>query len=255
MTGVIKGHVFISPHSDDVAFSLGCALLEGRFGPGIIVTVFSITNCTIYDQYDDIGYVSGLRKKEDESFFITAKVQLEKIYLDRLDVPLRLGICDEHVFDTVPAVNDDKEMEYLYTEISSMHKPAGILFAPLGLGGHLDHVLVHKVACNFAREGWSTAFYEDLPYADRMEPENIERIVKDTQIKIGRPLKAFDIKSCSGANRKGQAIRVYRSQIDQPMVEEIINYGMRFDANLFVERVWCDPAAFKQLNEYHRPHV
>lgn len=242
------GNAFISPHDDDVPFSLGAAVLDGRFGSGIVVTVFSRSNCTIDDRDDDVARVTELRKKENEEFFCSLEVSLELHYLDRLDAPLRLGIRDERVFDAVSPASDEEEAECLCVALRQMLQWAGVLFAPLGLGGHVDHVLVHKAACTFTRDGWATAFYEDLPYAARMEPADIERIVKDTQSKIGQPLRALNIRSCSDASRKRRALCAYKSQIDQRMIDEILSYGQRLGGASIAERLWCDPTAFKRLN-------
>lgn len=250
---VLSGYVFLSPHDDDMAFSLGGALLDGRFGAGRLVTVFSVSNCTIDDRDDDVTEVTELRKAESKEFFGALEVDLDVLYLDRLDAPLRLGIQDDCVFDAVFPRSDEKEVEYLLAALEPMRQEEGLLFAPLGLGGHVDHVLVHKATCTLARDGWATAFYEDLPYAARIKPADIERIVKNTQSKIGGPLRVLNIESCSDATRKGRAIGVYRSQIDQPMIDEIINYGEQLGSGAIAERVWCDPTAFRQLNKYLRP--
>jgi LmbE family N-acetylglucosaminyl deacetylase len=47
--------------------------------------------------------------------------------------------------------------------------PAGentLLYAPLGVGHHVDHQLAHAAAWQLNRQGWKIAFYEDYPYAD-----------------------------------------------------------------------------------------
>src|SRR5215208_3138240 len=39
------------------------------------------------------------------------------------------------------------------------------IYAPLGVGKHVDHQIVHLAARELARRGWDVWFYEDIPYA------------------------------------------------------------------------------------------
>jgi hypothetical protein len=39
------------------------------------------------------------------------------------------------------------------------------LFVPLGIGQHIDHVLLFEVGQTLSRAGYAVAFYEDFPYA------------------------------------------------------------------------------------------
>jgi LmbE family N-acetylglucosaminyl deacetylase len=39
------------------------------------------------------------------------------------------------------------------------------IYAPLGVGKHVDHQIVHLAAQELAGRGWDVWFYEDIPYA------------------------------------------------------------------------------------------
>src|SRR5215211_5915917 len=39
------------------------------------------------------------------------------------------------------------------------------IYAPLGVGKHVDHQIVHLAGQELARRGWEVWFYEDIPYA------------------------------------------------------------------------------------------
>jgi hypothetical protein len=43
------------------------------------------------------------------------------------------------------------------------------IYAPLALGGHVDHRLAREAGLLLARAGWTVWFYEDLPYALQAE--------------------------------------------------------------------------------------
>lgn len=240
--------LFISPHEDDLAFSLGCAFIDGFFNAGVIITVFSISNNTIDNRDKNIHNVSKTRKQENEDFFSNCSGSYNLIYLDRLDAPLRLGIKDNQVFNRLSSDINEKEKQYIYFSLKPLAKKSGILFAPLGLGFHVDHILLNEVACNLSIENkLPAAFYEDLPYASRLEPRDIEQIVKKIQYKIKQPLKQVDIKSFCDPYLKCRKISLYKSQINQSLINEIISYGKLLGSDTIVERIWCNPEALKKL--------
>ena len=41
------------------------------------------------------------------------------------------------------------------------------VYAPLGIGSHVDHQLVFNAAASLADAGWEVWLYEDIPYALR----------------------------------------------------------------------------------------
>ena len=47
------------------------------------------------------------------------------------------------------------------------HASDTVYYAPLGVGGHVDHRLVRDAALALARQGASVLFYEDFPYVAR----------------------------------------------------------------------------------------
>ena len=144
MIETIIDAVLISPHDDDVPFSLGGALLDARFDKGIIVTLFSVSKCTIDDREDDVDCVTQIRKAENQQFYCALGSKIRLINSDRLDAPLRLGIREEDVFNTELSGSEDerREAEQLRQTLELMKPKRGVLFAPLGLGEHVDHLLV-----------------------------------------------------------------------------------------------------------------
>lgn len=240
-------NVFISPHDDDVPFSIGSALLNGYFAHGIVITVFSVTNCTIDDSDNNIERVTELRKNENKSFYNSLN-NIKIYYIDRLDAPLRLGVTDERVFQSVSPESDKVEAECLSAAIMNTLCDEGVIFAPLGLGGHVDHVLVHNAVCSLAQLGYPVIFYEDLPYAARMGASELECRVKNAQRIIGRSLKAIDIQTPMGYQGKRHALAAYKSQIDSHLLDEIMNYGCKYGDRV-VERVWCDSKAFDRISK------
>jgi LmbE family N-acetylglucosaminyl deacetylase len=51
-------------------------------------------------------------------------------------------------------------------ELAPFDPQATTLYAPLGVGRHVDHQLVRAAAWQLRQQGWKVAFYEDYPYVD-----------------------------------------------------------------------------------------
>jgi LmbE family N-acetylglucosaminyl deacetylase len=228
-----KGSLLLSPHLDDLAFSLGAALLDGRFPNATLANVFCISASAVND--NQVKTVTSVRKSEDEEFFHSLDTPVNVVYLDRLDAPLRLGIPDEEVCNSISLC--EKELSYLHDFIKS--RSHSLLIAPLAIGGHVDHRLVYHTACILARDGWSVAFYEDLPYAGGIEMEDIENLVKETSVILGRDLHSQQLHSGWRGNKKLDAVLTYRSQLGPTTLERIICHSQRLNDTAITERLWC----------------
>jgi LmbE family N-acetylglucosaminyl deacetylase len=231
-------HLFLSPHLDDVAFSLGAALLDGRLGGGVLVNVFSVSNCTADDADRDVARVSALRRAEDGAFLARLPVAIDAVYLDRLDAPLRLGIAEDEVCRVAPPAPDDPEILLLVQALRGRGGGEGLLLAPLGLGGHVDHAVAHRAACALAAEGRRVAFYEDLPYAGGVELEEIDRAVAAAAARLGRALEPVLLPAGRDGERKVEAVAAYASQVDASTLRRIQRHGARLGGGPLAERLW-----------------
>ena len=131
--------LLLSPHSDDVAFSLGAALLEGRFARGRVVTVFSVSACIAADTGESRDRVTALRRAEDCAFATMIGSVLEWHDLGRLDAPIRLGLSENAVCQCSDVWHDEAEIVALVQALEHTLAKHSICVVPLGLGGHVDH--------------------------------------------------------------------------------------------------------------------
>ena len=250
--GVIIGTkcIALSPHIDDVAFSLGAALLNNRFRNMILITVFSISNCTVSDDNFDSTRISEIRAREDQAFFDFIGTKIKRVYLDRLDAPLRLNISDSSVFTTVFPKSDNKEIALIIECTEKLLSSNALLLAPLGLGNHIDHLIVHSAACLLMDAGFPVAFYEELPYAGRMNLSEIENRVK--MLQGTRNIKLVDclLQSKFNIAMKIKGISVYRSQIDKDTIKCIVKHNKKFSNKYVVERLWCSEKAAEIIQYY-----
>jgi LmbE family N-acetylglucosaminyl deacetylase len=81
-------------------------------------------------------------------------------------------------------------------------------YAPLGIGGHVDHRLAFRVAARLAAAGADVWFYEDLPYA--LRPGATERRLAEAADALS-PVGVVPVSAVW--ERKLDAIMRYRSQL------------------------------------------
>jgi LmbE family N-acetylglucosaminyl deacetylase len=170
-----KVSLFLSPHFDDVALSCGgVAALAARSGSAQVVTVFAgqpPAELTSFARFQHARWGAGggavdLRRAEDAAAM--EALGPSPTWLDFPDAIYRgdLYLSDADLFgpvkprdaETAAAVQDT-----LAGLVGSLHPLA--VYAPLGIGGHVDHRLIRDsaIACN--RAGCKLYLYEDFPYA------------------------------------------------------------------------------------------
>lgn len=147
--------LYLSPHLDDAALSAGLAILSlVRAGERVVVaTVFSE------------GREASTRKAEDVAAI--SLLGAEPLHLGMLDFPERRGrppsfraLCIER--DERAEEVEVRAVTERVTELARALSPRCVHF-PLGVGGHVDHRVVHEARQAVPRE--QRRFYEDLPYA------------------------------------------------------------------------------------------
>ena len=155
--------VVISPHLDDAVFSCAARMAAARReGPVLVVNVFSRFGKDLKTR----GVVLGDHRHAEEA----AAAQLlgfETLRLDALDVSFR----DLHyralpnIFGP-PVAADLAWLSVLRAALGQVL--AGVstdqLLVPLGVGWHVDHLLMHQLFSDEPVTGTRIAFYEDLPY-------------------------------------------------------------------------------------------
>ena len=143
--------VFLSPHLDDAVLSCAGAIRHHVvLGDRVVVaTVFSD------------GANASLRRDEDHA--AVASLGAEAVHLGLLDAPERLGIARSHralVEDADVREADVAAVRHaIHADVHGVHDAR--IYAPLGVGEHVDHRVVHAASCELP----GAVFYEDRPYA------------------------------------------------------------------------------------------
>jgi LmbE family N-acetylglucosaminyl deacetylase len=174
----------LSPHLDDAAFSAGGAL-AAWVDDGWTVTIATLFTGNVAQprgfalacQLDkgippETDYMA-LRRAEDAR--ACARLGARAEHLPLLEAPHR-GYPDAAALFQ-PCRPDDDVAAALVSAITALlraHKPQEV-WAPRALGGHVDHVLVHRAARRAAEAAHiPVRWWTDWPYADRHAPADPE---------------------------------------------------------------------------------
>ncbi|HTU81094.1 MAG TPA: PIG-L family deacetylase [Candidatus Acidoferrales bacterium] len=230
-------HVFLSPHRDDAVLSCGgvlAALAAAERSPAI-VNVFAGTDAPELERWTQ-PEIARLVAVEDE--LACAVVGASRIDLPFVAAPNRSpSYADwEAVVGEVPA--DDARLD---AEIVEALRECGaldarpVVFAPLGIGGHVDHRIVHAAARKLLAGGARVLFYEDFPYCASEEAVHAFAFPPDFR-QLVVSLGPF-------ADEKFYAIGSYRSQVPglfpEGVCTALARYARRAGANEFAESYWC----------------
>ncbi len=160
--------IILSPHCDDAALSIGGSL--SRFCRDdrrvTILTCFSLSRYTRFSSAGSVEEISELRKSEDRAMVSRVRSQgLGLEYLEFRDAPLRCGRTSKNLFDGRILPNEEGLLELLTRRLQDHVSPTSTVFAPLGIGSHIDHLLSRMAIDRLASTVRKIVYYEDQPYA------------------------------------------------------------------------------------------
>jgi 2'-N-acetylparomamine deacetylase / 2'''-acetyl-6'''-hydroxyneomycin deacetylase len=224
----------ISPHSDDAAYSIGGLLqksiLESRVH---LLTLFGRSNFTRKSGFArDWQSVTELRKREDSAF--ARRIGAELTYVDLPEAAIRIGTTSNAIFANagssarlvIPA-----KLRVQVKRLLDTLQPVCV-FAPLGIGGHRDHLIARQLSTAEARNRKLPLFYyEDLPYAAEISRGALSAYAHAIDPGL-RPARV-PIHLAAKLNN----LTLYRSQVGAAELEIVAAYARR-SRNGPMERVW-----------------
>lgn len=236
----------LSPHIDDAAFGLTLTI-EKFINNKVTLTIincFTVTRWTGVFVSRDIEVVSRLRKEEDAEYNKLFNSQINIINLDLLDAPLRNG----YIFQNQPFQQNELELIEDLRKLLEQQVLDGILFCPLAIGNHIDHAICREAVVKLYRE-FKIIFFEDLPYAQRIGEDQIHKHIHDLERQLGLDLANYTSPSENSIIDKDQAIRVYKSQLNQEICSEIVGHMNALGG----ERLWGENGKIKELVKMLNP--
>lgn len=179
--------VYLSPHFDDAVLSCGGLIWEQRQrgDPVAIWTIFAARPTGPLSPFAQAthamwGFAPGedvlcARRAEDRRAARLLGAQVR--HFPFLDCIYRLAPGGEPLYPTsvfVPPHPLDEDLpDRIAARLSRSLTPQDRLVCPLGLGGHVDHLLTRRAAALLARPCW---YYADFPYV-LQEPERLAESV------------------------------------------------------------------------------
>lgn len=172
-------HLFLSPHYDDIALSAGGTvrlLADQGMSPETLVVFGSEPDharpLTPFAQamHEEWGFDARevIASRQAEERAASAILGATTAILPFRDAIYRGQhyLSDDDLFGT-PAAAEGELPAQIAAALGLPGRPtAGTrLYAPLAVGRHVDHQLVHQAAALLAARGWNVWFYEDIPYA------------------------------------------------------------------------------------------
>lgn len=232
----MRGLTLLSPHRDDAVFSLYLSLQMWR-QLGIRVTVlnfFTRSNYAPRALESQVDAVSLIRKTEDHNVLSRIDKRIRIRDCDLLDAPLRLGIPFEAVCRPETGALA-RSVEPGITAYIRTQAQTDLVIAPLGLGGHVDHLAVSEAAITSVWLRHRLAFYEDLPYATWTSDDRLRQRIHEIETKLRVRLRPVLIRQQCAIRRKQRAVARYRSQITRDEAASIARFSLRYGGG---ERLW-----------------
>lgn len=246
--------IYLSPHLDDAALSCGGAIAaQVMAGRRVLVS----TLCTAVPTRAQLGPLAeefhgdwnlphehAVTARLAEDVRAMELLGADYVWAGLLDSIYRLPFAydtRERLFGT-PRPDDP-----LYPALRSLLPvlrrscPTATIYAPLGVGYHVDHQITYDVATDLLSS--SLAFYEDVYYV--LLPGELERRMRD----LGRALVSHTIDITASLATKIAAIDAYASQVpelfggSQAMAESISGYAALVGGEAgAAERIWASGA-------------
>lgn len=221
-------HVYFQPHFDDAALSCGgtIALQAATSQKVLVVTVFggippaSTPLSPFARQIQQRMGLGGdaseaVSKRREEDAAAAAILGADTLWLDYLDAIYRgsptLYQTEESLFGGVNAadLNLDEQLAGVFQNIQE-RAPVAAIYAPLGVGHHVDHQLCCSAADRMAQRKLNVKFYEDFPYVAQQPGALAAR-----QTDLGIPMEPELVEVSGLTSRKLEAIQAYASQVPQ----------------------------------------
>src|SRR3954447_23202548 len=172
-------HLFLSPHYDDVPLSAGATvrlLADRGLAPETLVVFGS--------EPDPTRPLSEFARAMHERWVLTANEVIASRQAEEGAAATVLGarsrvlpfrdaiyrgnyyLSDDDLFGS-PAPEEATLPAAIAASLDLGDSPDETtrIYAPLGVGKHVDHQIVHLAAQELAIRGWDVWFYEDIPYA------------------------------------------------------------------------------------------
>jgi hypothetical protein len=235
-------HVFLSPHADDIAYSLGGIILKNGFNNGMLVSIFQrSSHIPNVKSKASIEEGSLIRFKEDYTYAKYVGLDYQSLELpeaiDR-DYDNFDAICLKNNYVTEP---NRLEYECVIQSFLERLPSLTVVWVPLAIGHHIDHVIVNRAILNWKPiKKLKIIFYEDLPYAAYWGRTQLINWIKHS---IG--FANAELLNISDVfEHKMDTINIYQSQVNNQDTAGIKKHGLNLAPGFAMERIWHMDSTF-----------
>ncbi|MEH2369443.1 hypothetical protein [Nostoc sp.] len=213
--------LLISPHSDDLALSVGGCLLATNWWANVPKTAVTVFVDSIHAPYSKIigqQAITMLRKQEDRQF-------ADECNLDLIQLPL--GEAMTRGYSSVDSLFEygDPRQDPHYERTGQLladiiaSRPWSAVIAPLGIGKHIEHVMVRMLCQDLNIK--PLLLYEDLPYAADYDNDTLDFMGSfDGQLRLAIALDFTDLQV-----EKIRQLCIYASQISEREINQLTKYS------------------------------
>ncbi len=250
-------NVFISPHLDDAILSCGgliARLAERGAHPRIItlctadapLQALSPLARAIHAEWGLGDQPYPARRQEDVA--ACALIGAEHVHCGLEDAIYRCDAAGHSLYTTTAALLSGQVHPYDWAEhlprikaaLRPLLRTARVVYCPLSLGGHVDHVLARSAVEATVDEDTTLVYYEDFPYAIAFSDVAAQPCAAGL-VAIPQPLREAEL------DQRIRAIACYSSQLPalfgkaDRMSEQVRAYVARVGG----ERYWTSLDAYR----------
>jgi LmbE family N-acetylglucosaminyl deacetylase len=264
--------IFLSPHFDDIALSCGgmaarlprngarCISLTVCAAPAPGVESLSEYALEMHARWESASgaseqAINEVRREEERQ--AARLLGIEPRMLDLPDAPYRRGSGGQHLYtsdaDLFARVAPEERrtlVPRIAREVTSIAREAGTrgrprVFAPLGIGHHVDHQLVFWAARRLGPR-YGVLFYEDYPYATRAGAlrERIDELRLPMQPRLTPITDLIGIKIAAIARYKSQLDILFGSSEAMPAAVRAYAQSVAGATSQYAERFWYIPPIY-----------
>ena len=176
----MKTILVLSPHLDDAVLSCGGWMAQTVEG-GERVRVYNLfcahyrgplspAASELHTSWGNPADITALRVAEDRRAL--AALGAGAIYGDVRDLIYRQDASGAWLYPAMDDImgtrkpQDDVLVGHYIEKVTKLFTKEEVeIYAPLGIGGHIDHLLAFDLGMRLQESGYTMRFYEDLPYA------------------------------------------------------------------------------------------
>jgi LmbE family N-acetylglucosaminyl deacetylase len=213
--------IYLSPHYDDAVFSCGGSMALQRMAghKALVITVFGgAGNGPLSSFATQVQRETGfgasaqeaVQRRQEEDAAATEALGADALWLDFPDAIYRGYDSREALFGSVrPAdAGIEDQLAAILLEIRS-RSPQAVIYAPLGVGHHVDHQIVCSAADRLTQQKANIKFYEDFPYVTA--PGALQARQAELGLKMEEEINEVGLQ----LPMRIEAIALYRSQVPQ----------------------------------------